>query len=117
MPDWIGYRWLAERYAVGAVQAFRTDSAIGKSRATVRENGVANARVVGDVAGVVLWHIQVGADEDTLTGHVEIGQTLEIHNLFPSKQNPRPAWRGARAAGAGLNSVANRHGVATLTRR
>jgi len=39
MPDWIGYRWLGERYGVGTVQAFRTDSAIGKSRATVRENG------------------------------------------------------------------------------
>src|SRR6218665_2869355 len=39
MSDWIGYRWLAARYGVAAVQAFRTDSAIGKSRATVRENG------------------------------------------------------------------------------
>jgi hypothetical protein len=39
MPDWIGYRWLAKRYGVEAVQALRTDSAIGKSRATVRENG------------------------------------------------------------------------------
>ena len=39
MPDWIGYRWLAERYGVSAVQAFRTDSAIAKSRATVREDG------------------------------------------------------------------------------
>lgn len=39
MPDPIGYRWLAERYAVVAVQPFRTTSTIGKSRATVRENG------------------------------------------------------------------------------
>lgn len=39
MPDWIGYRWLAERYDIRAVHAFRTDSGIGKSRATVRENG------------------------------------------------------------------------------
>lgn len=39
MSDPIGYRWLAERYGVTAVQAFRTDSAIGRSRATVRENG------------------------------------------------------------------------------
>ncbi|MFT4103565.1 MAG: Fic family protein, partial [Burkholderiaceae bacterium] len=39
MPDWIGYRWLAERYAVVAVQPFRTNSAIAKSRATMRENG------------------------------------------------------------------------------
>lgn len=39
MPDSIGYRWLAERYAVVAVQPFRTTSTIGKSRSTVRENG------------------------------------------------------------------------------
>ncbi len=39
MSDWIGYRWLAKRYRIEPVQALRTDSAIGKSRATVRENG------------------------------------------------------------------------------
>lgn len=39
MPDWIGYRWLAKRYGVEAVQALRTDSVVGKSRATVRDNG------------------------------------------------------------------------------
>jgi hypothetical protein len=39
MPEWMGYRWLAERYGVSAAQKFRTDSAIGKSRATVTENG------------------------------------------------------------------------------
>lgn len=39
MPDWIGYRWLAQRYGVETVQELRTDSNIGKSRATVRENG------------------------------------------------------------------------------
>jgi len=39
MPDWIGYRWLAERYGLRPVQPFRTSSAIGKSRSTVRENG------------------------------------------------------------------------------
>ncbi len=44
MPDWIGYRWLAERYGVSAVQAFRTDSAVAKSRATVREDGYVHER-------------------------------------------------------------------------
>ena len=33
----------------------------------------ANAGVVGDVAGVVLRHVQVGADEDALVPDVEIG--------------------------------------------
>lgn len=44
MPDWIGYRWLAERYGISTVQAFRTDSAIGKSRATVRDDGRVHER-------------------------------------------------------------------------
>ena len=44
MPDRIGYRWLAERYGVSAVQAFRVDSAIGTSRATVRDNGYVHER-------------------------------------------------------------------------
>lgn len=39
MADWIGYRWLAQRYGVCAAQAFRTDSAIAGSRTTVREDG------------------------------------------------------------------------------
>ncbi len=39
MADWIGYQWLAQRYRVSAVQAFRTDSALAKSRSTVRVDG------------------------------------------------------------------------------
>lgn len=39
VSDWIAYRWLAQRYGVLPVQAFRTDSAIARSRATVRSEG------------------------------------------------------------------------------
>ncbi len=39
LSDWIGYRWLARRYGVSPVQAFRTDSALARSRATVRKDG------------------------------------------------------------------------------
>jgi hypothetical protein len=39
VSDWIGYRWLAQRYGISPVQAFRTDSAIARSRATVRGDG------------------------------------------------------------------------------
>ncbi|MCC6076656.1 Fic family protein [Pseudomonas sp. GCM10022188] len=39
MADWIGYRWLAGHYGISPVQAFRTDSAIAKSRSTVRADG------------------------------------------------------------------------------
>ena len=42
LADWIGYRWLAERFGVATVQAFRTDSAIAKTRSTVSENGYAH---------------------------------------------------------------------------
>lgn len=44
MSDWIGYRWLAERYGIVTVQALRIDSAISGSRSTVRENGYVHER-------------------------------------------------------------------------
>ena len=43
MNEWIGYRWLAQRYGVTPVQAFRTDSAIARSRTTVRADGYVHA--------------------------------------------------------------------------
>lgn len=39
MFEWIGYRWLAERYEVQPVQPFRADSQIARSRTTERDNG------------------------------------------------------------------------------
>lgn len=42
MPDWIGYRWLAEHYGVEPVQPFRFDSQLAKSRSTERVEGVAH---------------------------------------------------------------------------
>lgn len=39
MADWIGYQWLAQQYGILPVQAFRVDSVIAKSRATVRDDG------------------------------------------------------------------------------
>ena len=44
-----------------------------------RGYGRPDARVVGDVAGVVLRHVQVGADEHALAADVEIGEALEFH--------------------------------------
>lgn len=41
MPTRIGYRWLAGQYGVETVQPLRTASAIGRTRATVLENGYA----------------------------------------------------------------------------
>jgi Fic/DOC family len=39
MTDWIGYKWLAEKYQVRAIQEFRITSKVGRSRATLREDG------------------------------------------------------------------------------
>ncbi|MCY1549812.1 hypothetical protein D9M68_860100 [compost metagenome] len=48
-----------------------------------RGDAGADARVFGDVARVVLRHVEVGADEDTLTlglaTGAEIGETDELH--------------------------------------
>jgi hypothetical protein len=38
----------------------------------------ADARVVGDGQGVVLRHVQVGADEDALAAQVEVGESLKF---------------------------------------
>ena len=35
MPDWIGYRWLIERYGLTVAQALPVETAIGGTRATV----------------------------------------------------------------------------------
>ena len=59
MADWIGYQWLAERYRVAAVQAFRTDSALAKSRSSVREDGVVHE-----------IYAQSARPADTLAGHL-----------------------------------------------
>ncbi len=72
MSDWIGYRWLAERYGVSAVQAFRTDSAIGKSRVTVREDGYVHDQ-----------YPLASRPADTLAGHLTFAFKHEgIHLEF-----------------------------------
>ena len=59
MADWIGYQWLAEHYGISPVQAFRTDSAIAKSRATLREDGYIHE-----------YYPPVARPADTLVGHL-----------------------------------------------
>ncbi|WCE94239.1 Fic family protein [Acidithiobacillus ferriphilus] len=59
MTDWIGYRWLAERYNVSAVQPFRAQSAIAGSRATVREGGYVRE-----------FYTPVARPANTLAGHL-----------------------------------------------
>jgi len=39
MANWLGYRWLSDRYGVTPVQPFRIDSQLAKSRTTERSNG------------------------------------------------------------------------------
>jgi hypothetical protein len=39
MSNWIGYKWLAEKYKVEPVQPFRIDSKIARSRTTIHEDG------------------------------------------------------------------------------
>jgi Fic/DOC family len=42
--DWIGYRWLAQHYAITPVQAFRVESTIARSRSTVQADGYVQER-------------------------------------------------------------------------
>ncbi len=72
MENWIGYQWLAQNYGISSVQAFRTRSAIAKSRSTVREDGY------------VLEYFPVGArPADTLASHMAFALKHEgIHLEF-----------------------------------
>ena len=72
MAEWIGYRWLAERHGVSPVQAFRTDSAIAKSRTTVREDGYVHE-----------YYPPAARPADTLAGHLTFALKHEgVHLEF-----------------------------------
>lgn len=72
MANWIGYRWLAERYDVHAVQPFRTESAISGSRGTVREAGYAKE-----------FYQATSRPADTLAGHLTFALKREgVHLEF-----------------------------------
>ena len=45
MPDWIGYRWLIDRYGLTVTQALPVETAIGKTRAT-KSDGHTERRTV-----------------------------------------------------------------------
>lgn len=72
MADLIGYQWLTERYGVSPVQAFRTDSAIAKSRATLREDGYVHE-----------YYPPAARPADTLAGHLAFALKHEgVHLEF-----------------------------------
>ena len=88
----------ARRAATGASESSGLNSpSVGRPRCEVtitaapassamRDAGHAgaDAGVFGDVAGVVLRHVQVGADEDALAGHLaggdEVGEAEDVHS-------------------------------------
>ncbi len=59
MPDWIGYRWLIERFGLTVTQALRTETLIGCTRATVSD-GTTERRTV----------LEPLRPEPTLAGHL-----------------------------------------------
>ena len=75
MADWIGYQWLAQRYGVSPLQAFRTDSTVAKSRTTVREDGFVHE------------HYPPSArPADTLAGHLTFALKHEgVHLEFMAR--------------------------------
>src|SRR5438046_3298422 len=59
MPDWLGYRWLIERFGLAVTQALRTETVIGSTRATVSD-GTTERRTV----------LEQLRPEPTLAGHL-----------------------------------------------
>lgn len=59
MPDWIGYRWLIERFGLNVTQARRVETAIGATRASIHD-GTTERRTVQELL----------RPESTLSGHL-----------------------------------------------
>lgn len=102
MPDWIGYRWLADRYGVSPVQALRTDSAIARSRTTVRENGYIHeqyppaARPVDTLAGHLTFALKhEGVHLEFLARLFETAPAVEMETWVAAE----PTGQYARRAG------------------
>jgi len=92
VSDWIGYRWLAQQYGVSPVQAFRTDSAIARSRATVRKDGCTHQ-----------YYPSSARPADTLAAHLGFALKHEgIHLEFLARlfdvPSSRPGLRPSRLA-------------------
>mgnify|MGYP001348995089 FL=1 len=72
MADWIGYQWLVAHYGISPVQAFRTDSALARTRSTVREDGYVHE-----------YYPSAAKPADTLAGHLTFALKHEgIHLEF-----------------------------------
>lgn len=72
MADWIGYQWLVVHYGISPVQAFRIDSALAKTRSTVREDGYVHE-----------YYPPAAKPADTLAGHLTFALKHEgIHLEF-----------------------------------
>lgn len=59
MPDWVGYRWLTEHHSLAVIQALRTETIIGPTRARVSD-GTTERRTVQELL----------RPEATLAGHL-----------------------------------------------
>ncbi len=70
MAEWIGYQWLAARYGVSSVQAFRTDSAINKTRSTVTQDGYIHE-----------YYLPGARPADSLAGHLTFAFKHETIHL------------------------------------
>lgn len=73
--DWIGYRWLAERYSVRPVQPFRTESSIGRARSTAWRDGFRHEQ-----------YLPQSRPADNLAGHLTFALKHEgVHLEFLSR--------------------------------
>ena len=102
MANWIGYRWLAERYKIGVVQRLRVESAISGSRSSVREAGYtqefyqATSRPVDSLAGHLTFALKhEGVELEFLARLFSMLQPAELDAWVMSE----PTGQYARRAG------------------
>src|SRR5947207_15329317 len=97
MPDWIGYRWLIERFGLTVTQALRTETVIGSTRATVSD-GTTGRRTV----------LEQLRPEPTLAGHLSFALKHEAGILKHLRARSRLPREPKEAIGIGIGPTGDK---------
>ena len=106
MPDWIGYRWLIDRYRLTVTQPLRVETAIGATRATTTF-GETERRTVNEAL----------RPEPTLAGHLSFALKHEGVHLETLSRLFTPSPIAAREPKAELEAWIRREPTGQYARR
>ncbi len=96
MKEWIGYRWLSQRYGVTPVQTFRTNSTIARSCSSVRADGYVHAydppaaRPAPTLAGHLTFAFKHEGIHLEFLRACSTGRTSADKSAYQGRQDVRP---------------------------